>query len=280
MTVYAGRLRAKKKMNVIQKTKLKRWLAALKLLWLTDLGRFLFQFIRNYKKNRDFLIQRKDFISPPAYFQFETTGGVDLEYFYTSGESTADFVSCLFKKYFKSDFLKILDWGCGASRVLRHIHRFLPNAELHGADCNEKLILYGQKKFPGIDFKLNALLPPVAFKSEYFDAIYCISVFTHISDRSAQLWFDELFRILKKGGVVILTLHGDRYKGELLKNELELYEKEGKVFRENYREGKKWFAAYYNPDFKDHFFENFTIADHIASPPVLGFSQDFYILRK
>ena len=43
-----------------------------------------------------------------------------------------------------------------------------------------------------------------------FDLIYAISVFTHLSAEYQFLWLNELRRILKRNGILILTLHGDK----------------------------------------------------------------------
>jgi SAM-dependent methyltransferase len=51
-------------------------------------------------------------------------------------------------------------------------------------------------------------VPPLPYPSEHFDLVYCLSVFTHLSESMQDLWLAELNRILKPGGVLLLTIYG------------------------------------------------------------------------
>ena len=59
--------------------------------------------------------------------------------------------------------------------------------------------------------------PICPFEDNYFDLVYGISVFTHISDL-ADAWFLELLRVLRPGGHAYLTIH-DEHTVELLLGE-------------------------------------------------------------
>jgi SAM-dependent methyltransferase len=267
--------------NLVFRNKAKIVLARMKILRIYDFGRFVFRFLKNHKKNRHFVQNHPEYIPPPDYIQYETTGSVDDEYFFLSGKSTAQFVSQLIRRQLKTENARVLDWGCGVARVLRHMPEFLPGATLFGSDYNPKAIRSNQTNFRNMTFVENRLLPPIAFEGGYFDCIYCISVFTHLSESVIQSWLQELNRIAKVGGIVVLTLHGESYRRELLPAEREALETNGTVFRNDFQEGKKWFTSYHNPKgLKKDYFSNFEIIDHIVDPPVLGFHQDFYILKK
>ena len=54
----------------------------------------------------------------------------------------------------------------------------------------------------------NAPIPPLPYPDEYFDVVYCLSVFTHLNESMQDLWIEELSRILKPGGVLLLTIYG------------------------------------------------------------------------
>lgn len=58
------------------------------------------------------------------------------------------------------------------------------------------------------------------YPAGYFDVAYCFSVFTHLNERMQNLWLLELKRILKPGGILLLTVHGE----EGAKNHLEEHE--------------------------------------------------------
>ena len=67
---------------------------------------------------------------------------------------------------------------------------------------------------PPFLFLTTTTSPHLPFEDNYFDLIYCGSVFTHISDL-ADAWLLELRRVLRKGGYAFITIH-DKTTMELL----------------------------------------------------------------
>lgn len=59
----------------------------------------------------------------------------------------------------------------------------------------------------------------MVYENDFFDVVYGISIFTHLSKEMHYKWFNELMRILKPGGMVILTLHGEAFKLQLSEEE-------------------------------------------------------------
>lgn len=102
---------------------------------------------------------------------------------------------------------RVLDFGCGAGRTMRHfIGR---GAQVVGCDIDEPSIRWGRDNLsPPLGFDLNAEVPPTPYEESSFDLIYAISVFSHLSDRWAD-WLVELHRILKPGGVLIASFMGE-----------------------------------------------------------------------
>lgn len=47
------------------------------------------------------------------------------------------------------------------------------------------------------------------FPDSAFDVVYGISVFTHLSRESERFWLAELHRLLKPGGLAVMTVHGE-----------------------------------------------------------------------
>jgi SAM-dependent methyltransferase len=96
---------------------------------------------------------------------------------------------------------RVLDFGCGAGRTLRH---FLDEAsagtELWGADIDADSIAW-----------LSGNLCPPLQVDAGFDLIWALSVFTHLTDLSLS-WLAELHRLLKPGGLLVATYMG-RYNG-------------------------------------------------------------------
>src|ERR1043165_8053538 len=51
-------------------------------------------------------------------------------------------------------------------------------------------------------------MSPLPYKDQMFDLIYSLSVFTHLSENHASQWLSEMNRVLKPGGILIITIHG------------------------------------------------------------------------
>jgi SAM-dependent methyltransferase len=104
---------------------------------------------------------------------------------------------------------RVLDFGCGSGRVLRHFAGEAEAAELWGCDIHEDSVRWLQETLaPPFHFQLNGDLPPLDQPDGAFDLVIALSVFTHLPDTWAQ-WLVELHRILKPGGLLLATLHGE-----------------------------------------------------------------------
>ena len=104
------------------------------------------------------------------------------------------------------DLYKVLDFGCAAGRLLRFYPYTPGSSELWGLDINAKYISWCQSHLsPPFLFATTTNLPHLPFEDNYFDLVYCGSVFTHITDL-ADAWFLELRRVLRKGGYAYITI--------------------------------------------------------------------------
>lgn len=98
---------------------------------------------------------------------------------------------------------RVLDFGCGAGRVLRH---FLgeTDSELHGCDIDEASVSWLSEHMPQVRALRNGALPPLPYPDGHFDLIWAASVFTHLTDASTA-WLLELHRLLSPGGFLWAT---------------------------------------------------------------------------
>jgi SAM-dependent methyltransferase len=102
----------------------------------------------------------------------------------------------------------VLDFGCGAGRVLPHFAALAPAAECSGCDVDEEAIAWAGRSRPGAAWSLTSFHPPLPYEPESFDLIYSISVFSHLRRELAGLWLAELARVLSPGGMALLSVHG------------------------------------------------------------------------
>jgi SAM-dependent methyltransferase len=103
---------------------------------------------------------------------------------------------------------KVLDWGCGAARVLQFLKAERPGWDIHGVDIDAVNIDWCKANIPGLaTFQKTPLNPPLGYPDESFDLIYGLSVITHLEEATRNAWIRELARVTKKGGTCVLTYH-------------------------------------------------------------------------
>ncbi len=102
----------------------------------------------------------------------------------------------------------VLDFGCGAGRVLPHFAALAPGARCAGCDVDQFAVAWATENRPGLDWILSSFAPPLPFAGASFELIYSVSVFSHLS-RDLQLqWLRELARVLRDGGVALVSVQG------------------------------------------------------------------------
>ena len=113
---------------------------------------------------------------------------------------------------------RILDFGCGAGRMIRHLQSLATTCEIWGTDISAEHILWCKRHLqPPFHFATTTKVPHLPFEDRSFRLIYCGSVFTHIDDL-ADAWLLELRRILATDGRLYLTIH-DEHTIELWDND-------------------------------------------------------------
>lgn len=103
---------------------------------------------------------------------------------------------------------KVLDFGCGTSRVLRYMVEFLPGPQYYGSEVFRDNIDYGKSVFPEVIYLHHDNHPSIDVPDRTFDIIYAYSIFTHLEEKLHLKWLSELHRILQNEGIIILTIHG------------------------------------------------------------------------
>jgi SAM-dependent methyltransferase len=105
----------------------------------------------------------------------------------------------------------VLDWGVGCGRVLRQILESgqgragrtigLDIDEVNVGWCAENLAAHGDFGVLSLDgFEL---------EERSVDFLYGISVMTHLTEHHQLMWLDQIRRILKPGGLAVLSINGE-----------------------------------------------------------------------
>jgi len=160
--------------------------------------------------------------------------------------------------------IKILDVGCGASPLLPYLAKrgyeccgITPEPVEH--NCHDGLCGFvpdlGNRIGVDIEFK-RAGMEDIPYKDETFDKVYCISVIEHTEDDVMIKGAKEMARVLKKGGLLTITMDTHNPQVELPKAKrfieasgLSLYGETNFDFdnpadcikgNDSYRQGKYW----------------------------------------
>lgn len=148
---------------------------------------------------------------PPPALVGRVAGSDNLTWFDQSGALTVgDWKRALraIDRQFE-DFPRILDFGCGCGRVLRHLRGALrPDQELIGVDVDAEAIGWVNANLPGVSAHVQGQLPPSPIADEAIDLIVNQSVFTHLPEDVGRAWLADLRRMLKPGGIAVLSFHG------------------------------------------------------------------------
>lgn len=116
-----------------------------------------------------------------------------------------------------SGFERGLDFGCSSGRVTRVLQALAPNVGWHGCDPNGPAVAWASAHIGAIRFTQSPTDPPLAFADDHFDLVVAVSIWSHYGESAARRWLRELERLIRPGGLAILTTHGPQsvaYYGE------------------------------------------------------------------
>lgn len=264
----------KKKKQVIL-----RILRATRLLNLADSILLYIRIAQSYADNKKYVLEKPSMKFPPYNILFDAAAGCDYRGYYDSGVPDITFIMSVAKRYISGDELVVCEWGCGPARLIQHIKPLFPDIKrVIGFDYNPNTIAWCRSGIEDVEFYKNKLNPPLDLGSDSVDLLYCVSVFTHLSEELHQEWIKEIKRVLKPGGVFIGTFHGEKTKHKLFPDELEKYERGELVVRGNVFEGSKNFVAIHSDLFvRNKLLKGFVSVEQVPWP---GFHQELYVAVK
>lgn len=259
-------------------------LRKLGLLRVVDYARFWYFKLKNRKRNLVFRQHYPSVALPPDYLMYESFQ-LDYEKYYLGGRQTAQWVWEQVAPFLPSDSsgLKILDWGCGPARVVRHLPDLVPpSTKIFATDYNQNSIEWNHSNLLGISFGINQLSPPLNFPDQTFHLVYAISIFTHLSEENHKKWMQEIQRILVPEGIFFFTTQGINFLGKLTPNEKRKFEKENLIIRDQVLEGHRTYSAFHPPEYIKNICSPLHVIKH-QTPKIQNnkaLPQDIWIIKK
>jgi len=221
---------------------------------------------------------------PPEELVFRVNGNWGSLHFLKVGRRTRQDMAAALHEIGRDlhSFRSILDFGCGCGRVLIWM-RGKRATRLYGLDIDRDAVEWCRRNIPFAEVATNEPLPPLPHAAGTFDLVYAISVFTHINEEFQFRWLAELRRVLKPGGILLVTLHGGHCSQELGQEVAAQVEKQGFLFAEtDYWKGifPDWYQnAYHTEEYvRREFGRYFEVLSY--RPRGLANYQDMALLRK
>jgi SAM-dependent methyltransferase len=131
------------------------------------------------------------------------------ETYRSHGQGVRDTMLSLLPKSWDFTGKRVLEFGCGAGRVMTAFHREAEVAEFWGCDIDRRSVEWIERNLvPPFRVFANPETPsPLHFEDGSVDLIYAISVFSHLAEGWSG-WLAELHRCLSADGYLLVTFLG------------------------------------------------------------------------
>ena len=219
---------------------------------------------------------------PPPRLIVRVAGTADVDWFLEGGRLGAASVRGALQRHGVGleELGAMLDFGCGCGRVTRN-WAGLSGVQVSGTDLSRPAVEWCRRNLPFARFEENGLEPPLVFEDEAFDLVYALSVFTHLTADLQLAWRDELRRVLRPGGFLLVTTHGRSYVPRLAPDERDRFERGELVVRWGDVAGTNLCSAYHPEAYlRDTFADGFAFLELEAEGAHGNPTQDLVLLRK
>jgi len=217
---------------------------------------------------------------PPRRLMIRVAGTPDHDWFLRSGRISADIVRDAAARHGLplESVGSLLDFGCGCGRVTRWWHDL--DAEVHGSDVDTRAVAWCQANLGFGHFASNDLAPPLRYADSTFDLVHAFSVLTHLTEELQRPWLDELRRVLRPGGLLVLSTHGERYLERLNAAERAQFEAGKLVVRWGGVAGTNLCTTFHPRSYLERLAERFELLEHVPEGAAGNPHQDLSVLRK
>jgi SAM-dependent methyltransferase len=213
---------------------------------------------------------------------FAATATKDVDWFLRSGEEFARALQNALGEIGRplTSFSKVLDFGCGSGRVLRH-WATTQGPAYFGCDYNPLSVAWNKENLRFAQFSENAISPPLPYEAGSFDLCYSVSVLTHLPERLQRPWVMELQRVIAPGGILILTLSGRGDLARLTASEQSRFERGDLVVLDALLAGTNMCAVYHPLEYvRREWSDLFTLLSHYPSGAAGSPNQDLYVFKR
>ena len=267
---------------IFLKQKIKNIFLQTNSLSVLDKINYAYSKLKHSAANKKFKKLNPNFTFPPDYYLYETYK-LDYRQYKKDGEITAKEILEWTTKYIYDEQLKILEWGCGVARIIRHIPNLVDNAAIFGTDINQKMTDWNSNNIDRVIFSAIEYYPPTHFNNDQFNLIFAISVFTHIEVKLQSDWLTEINRIIADNGVFLFTTQGKKYETNLNEKQKDELDMRGALTINYKQKGHRMMSSYNkHKNLKilvEKYFEVLEYYDGLDYPDKIG-GQDLWIVRK
>jgi SAM-dependent methyltransferase len=256
----------------------------------------LYPFVRRYVLLREVLKTRAENARfsrehpgvrmPPLSLMADAQGHTSFPKYWASGQKDAAQLRDLFMRFYEprpgQPPVLIFEWGCGPGRLIRHLSADPPFADsrLIGSDFNTDSVAWCRWHLPGIDFVVNKAEPPLPLPDGTVDILYARSVLTHLPDHLTRAWMKELRRVVRPGGLIVLSTGGANFRNRFDEEANARFDRGEPVYLERDRAGKRDFFAWHPPSYVRKAFlaglEEIAFLDSAENPAQ---NQDIWVCR-
>ena len=141
-------------------------------------------------------------------FMLLSTDPADVDHYVRGANRFIDIIerSCAEAGRDPASLRDVLEVGCGYGRIVRELRKRLPQAQVHVSD-----VIDAAARFTAAEFGAHKMPTLEHAAPEFdgrFDLVYLLSVYTHMRREMIAANLRRVAAVLKPGGVVVMTVHG------------------------------------------------------------------------